>query len=66
MFCDFSARKKKDENADKTEGSVNDCSLLPPPLHVGRYMREKRIDFQLPYDVYWLHKYNLVSKSANW
>ncbi|KAI4874817.1 hypothetical protein NFI96_023755 [Prochilodus magdalenae] len=28
--------------------------LLPAPLHVGKYLRLKRIDFQLPYDVHWL------------
>ncbi|XP_036451885.1 histone-lysine N-methyltransferase ASH1L-like isoform X2 [Colossoma macropomum] len=28
--------------------------LLPAPAHVGKYLRLKRIDFQLPYDVHWL------------
>ncbi|KAG9276051.1 histone-lysine N-methyltransferase ASH1L isoform X1 [Astyanax mexicanus] len=28
--------------------------LLPAPLHVGKYLRLKRIDFQLPYDIHWL------------
>ncbi|XP_052474733.1 histone-lysine N-methyltransferase ASH1L-like isoform X2 [Carassius gibelio] len=26
--------------------------LLPAPIHVGKYLRLKRIDFQLPYDIY--------------
>ncbi|KAG1973903.1 histone-lysine N-methyltransferase ASH1L [Pimephales promelas] len=26
--------------------------LLPAPIHVGKYLRMKRIDFQLPYDIY--------------
>ncbi|XP_043117570.1 histone-lysine N-methyltransferase ASH1L-like isoform X3 [Puntigrus tetrazona] len=28
--------------------------LLPAPIHVGKYLRLKRIDFQLPYDIYQL------------
>ncbi len=35
--------------------------LLPVPLHFGRYMREKRINFQLPYDLWWLGENDLVS-----
>ncbi|KAI5106069.1 putative histone-lysine N-methyltransferase ASH1L isoform X1, partial [Silurus meridionalis] len=27
--------------------------LLPAPLHVGKYLRVKRINFQLPYDIHW-------------
>ena len=35
--------------------------LLPPPLHVGSLLREKKVDFQLPYDIYWLHQAGMVS-----
>ena len=39
----------------------HDYGLLPPPIHVGKYMREKRIDFTLPFDIFWLHYNNMVS-----
>ena len=29
--------------------------LLPPPYYCGRQLRAKREDFQLPYDLWWLH-----------
>ncbi|KAK0153526.1 Histone-lysine N-methyltransferase ASH1L [Merluccius polli] len=37
-------------------------SLLPAPLHVGKYLRLKRIDFQLPYDVLWLWRHNQLHR----
>ncbi|XP_026854883.2 histone-lysine N-methyltransferase ASH1L-like isoform X2 [Electrophorus electricus] len=36
----------------------HEYSLLPAPLHVGKYLRLKRIDFQLPYDIHWLCAHN--------
>ncbi|KAJ8304064.1 hypothetical protein KUTeg_017647 [Tegillarca granosa] len=40
--------------------------LLPaPPLHVDKYLRERVVDFVLPYDIWWSHQVttsNLVSK----
>ncbi|XP_039972888.1 histone-lysine N-methyltransferase ASH1L-like isoform X3 [Xiphias gladius] len=33
-------------------------TLLPAPIHVGKYLRLKRIHFQLPYDVMWLWQHN--------
>ncbi|XP_076826955.1 histone-lysine N-methyltransferase ASH1L-like isoform X2 [Brachyhypopomus gauderio] len=38
--------------------SEHEHGLLPPPLHVGKYLRLKRIDFQLPYDIHWLCAHN--------
>ncbi|XP_060777696.1 histone-lysine N-methyltransferase ASH1L-like isoform X4 [Neoarius graeffei] len=32
--------------------------LLPAPLHVGKYLRVKRINFQLPYDIHWQCAFN--------
>ena len=29
--------------------------LLPPPYYCGRQLRQKKEDFQLPYDLWWLH-----------
>ncbi|KAB5587004.1 hypothetical protein PHYPO_G00007980 [Pangasianodon hypophthalmus] len=31
----------------------HEYGLLPAPLHVGKYLRVKRINFQLPYDIHW-------------
>ncbi|CAL8247257.1 unnamed protein product [Lota lota] len=44
-----------------TEGE-REYSLLPAPLHVGKYLRLKRIDFQLPYDVLWLWRHNQLNR----
>lgn len=30
--------------------------LMPSPIHAGKYLRQKRADFQLSYDIWWLHK----------
>lgn len=35
-------------------------SLLPPPIHFGKHFREMVIDFQLPYDIWWLYDHDLV------
>ncbi|KAF4531360.1 hypothetical protein B566_EDAN018103, partial [Ephemera danica] len=32
--------------------------LLPPPYHCGKYLRQRRVDFQLPHDLWWLHMHN--------
>ena len=29
--------------------------LLPPPYYCGRKLRERKADFQLPYDLWWMH-----------
>lgn len=28
-------------------------SLLPPPIHVGKHLRERQCDFHLSYDIWW-------------
>uniref|UniRef100_UPI0037E71FF9 histone-lysine N-methyltransferase ASH1L-like isoform X2 n=1 Tax=Semicossyphus pulcher TaxID=241346 RepID=UPI0037E71FF9 len=40
----------------------NEYSLLPAPMHVGKYLRLKRINFQLPYDIMWLWEHNKLQK----
>ncbi|XP_054638887.1 histone-lysine N-methyltransferase ASH1L-like isoform X2 [Dunckerocampus dactyliophorus] len=37
-------------------------SLLPAPIHVGKYLRLKRINFQLPYDVMWLWQHSQLQR----
>uniref|UniRef100_A0A671MCG6 Histone-lysine N-methyltransferase ASH1L-like n=1 Tax=Sinocyclocheilus anshuiensis TaxID=1608454 RepID=A0A671MCG6_9TELE len=34
------------------DSEEHEHGLLPAPIHVGKYLRLKRIDFQLPYDIY--------------
>ncbi|XP_026172342.1 histone-lysine N-methyltransferase ASH1L-like isoform X2 [Mastacembelus armatus] len=45
------------ESMDYTPGE-HEYTLLPAPIHVGKYLRLKRIHFQLPYDVMWLWQHN--------
>ncbi|XP_061144651.1 histone-lysine N-methyltransferase ASH1L-like isoform X1 [Syngnathus typhle] len=44
------------------EYKPGECSLLPAPIHVGKYLRMKRIHFQLPYDVMWLWQHNQLQR----
>uniref|UniRef100_UPI00358EFC59 histone-lysine N-methyltransferase ASH1L-like isoform X2 n=1 Tax=Myxine glutinosa TaxID=7769 RepID=UPI00358EFC59 len=39
--------------------------LLPPPMHAGKYLRQKRSDFQLPYDILWQWKHNRLYKKPD-
>ncbi|KAJ8005041.1 hypothetical protein DPEC_G00142520 [Dallia pectoralis] len=49
------------ETLEYTPGE-QDHRLLPAPIHVGKYLRMRRIDFQLPYDVMWLWSHNQLHK----
>ncbi|XP_077599486.1 histone-lysine N-methyltransferase ASH1L isoform X2 [Stigmatopora nigra] len=40
----------------------HDYGLFPAPIHVGKYLRQKRVDFQLPYDILWLWKHDQLYK----
>ncbi|XP_034030618.1 histone-lysine N-methyltransferase ASH1L-like [Thalassophryne amazonica] len=40
----------------------HEYNLLPAPIHVGKYLRLKRIHFQLPYDVMWLWQHNQLHR----
>ncbi|KAM4580714.1 uncharacterized protein PAE49_005456 isoform 2-T4 [Odontesthes bonariensis] len=53
----FQAQKNCSQSMEYTPGE-NEYSLLPAPMHVGKYLRLKRIHFQLPYDVMWLWQHN--------
>ncbi|XP_065205528.1 histone-lysine N-methyltransferase ash1-like [Planococcus citri] len=33
-------------------------SLLPPPAYANDYVRERRVNFKLPYDLWWQHSHN--------
>ncbi|XP_051991564.1 histone-lysine N-methyltransferase ASH1L-like [Xyrauchen texanus] len=51
----------KKEKLEYTPGE-HEYGLLPAPIHVGKYLRQKRIDFQLPYDILWLWKHDQLYK----
>ncbi|MED6253873.1 hypothetical protein ATANTOWER_005965 [Ataeniobius toweri] len=53
----FHAKTNCSESLEYTPGE-HEYSLLPAPIHVGKYLRLKRIHFQLPYDVMWQWQHN--------
>uniref|UniRef100_A0A8C4RN22 Ash1 (absent, small, or homeotic)-like (Drosophila) n=1 Tax=Erpetoichthys calabaricus TaxID=27687 RepID=A0A8C4RN22_ERPCA len=54
----------KKEKLEYTPGE-HDYGLFPAPIHVGKYLRQKRIDFQLPYDILWQWKHNQLHKKPD-
>ncbi|XP_027868367.1 histone-lysine N-methyltransferase ASH1L isoform X1 [Xiphophorus couchianus] len=57
----FQAQKNCSESLEYTPGE-HEYSLLPAPIHVGKYLRLKRIHFQLPYDVMWQWQQNQLQR----
>ncbi|XP_068108690.1 histone-lysine N-methyltransferase ASH1L isoform X2 [Hyperolius riggenbachi] len=43
----------------------HEYGLLPAPIHIGKYLRHKRNDFQLPYDILWQWKHNQLYKKPD-
>ncbi|OCT66773.1 hypothetical protein XELAEV_18043024mg [Xenopus laevis] len=43
----------------------HEYSLLPAPINIGKYLRQKRNDFQLPYDILWQWKHNQLYKKPD-
>ncbi|NWT18417.1 ASH1L methyltransferase, partial [Vireo altiloquus] len=61
----------KKEKLEYTPGE-HEHGLFPAPIHVGEYLtwafiylRQKRIDFQLPYDILWQWKHNQLYKKPD-
>ncbi|NXF12983.1 ASH1L methyltransferase, partial [Smithornis capensis] len=60
----------KKEKLEYTPGE-HEHGLFPAPIHVGgcplcfAYLRQKRIDFQLPYDILWQWKHNQLYKKPD-
>ncbi|NXB83668.1 ASH1L methyltransferase, partial [Vidua chalybeata] len=61
----------KKEKLEYTPGE-HEHGLFPAPIHVGGYLiwifiylRQKRIDFQLPYDILWQWKHNQLYKKPD-
>ncbi|XP_023012167.2 histone-lysine N-methyltransferase ash1 isoform X1 [Leptinotarsa decemlineata] len=60
---DEAIRQKRAENAQKPSRIVynpaeHPYGLLPPPHHCGKYLRSRRVPFQLPYDIWWQHTHS--------
>ena len=68
--CLFFSPRKHSENGSRVKDRLaynpSDFShgFLPPPLHVDDYLRRREVDFQLPFDLWWMHNYNLVRYSS--
>ncbi|XP_053330544.1 histone-lysine N-methyltransferase ASH1L [Spea bombifrons] len=43
----------------------HEYGLLPAPIHIGKYLRQRRSDFQLPYDILWQWKHNQLYKKPD-
>ncbi|KAJ7417403.1 hypothetical protein WISP_64732 [Willisornis vidua] len=54
----------KKEKLEYSPGE-HEHGLFPAPIHVGKYLRQKRIDFQLPYDILWQWKHNQLYKKPD-
>ncbi|XP_066246011.1 histone-lysine N-methyltransferase ash1 isoform X2 [Euwallacea similis] len=61
----FSKYYKEDERAETSKAARN-CynpeehpfGLLPAPLHCGKHLRRRKVDFLLPYDLWWQHTHS--------
>ncbi|XP_055636011.1 histone-lysine N-methyltransferase ash1 isoform X2 [Toxorhynchites rutilus septentrionalis] len=48
--------KDDGKGSGRTGPKVQPESLLPPPAYCERFLRKTQRDFQLPYDLWWLHE----------
>ncbi|CAH0553558.1 unnamed protein product [Brassicogethes aeneus] len=59
---DEAARIRRTENAAKSRLVYNPeehpFGLLPPPYHCGKYLRCRKLPFQLPHDLWWQHTHS--------
>ncbi|XP_018565359.1 histone-lysine N-methyltransferase ash1 [Anoplophora glabripennis] len=60
---DETVRQKRTENAQKSSRltynpSEHPYGLLPPPYHCGKYLRCRKLPFQLPFDLWWQHTHS--------
>ena len=59
LFSDFykSVEEPATSKLSKMSYNADDHAygLLPPPYYCGRQLRQRQEDFQLPYDLWWLH-----------
>ncbi|XP_060525871.1 histone-lysine N-methyltransferase ash1 isoform X2 [Cylas formicarius] len=65
LFSDYykEDESKRQENTKSLRNLIynpedHPYGLLPPPYHCGKYLRCRRVDFQLPYDLWWQHTHS--------
>nr|CAD7255866.1 unnamed protein product [Timema shepardi] len=63
LFSDYYKEDERRPSCDKPprltyKPEEHPHGLLPPPYHCGKYLRQRRVDFKLPFDLWWQHKYN--------
>lgn len=65
LFSDYYKENeaKRQENSKSTRNLIynpeeHPYGLLPPPYHCGKYLRCRKVDFQLPYDLWWQHTHS--------
>lgn len=67
LFSDYykEAEPRKVPNSDNSgknkmvyDPAEHPHGLLPPPYHCGKFLRQRTIPFQLPYDLWWLHTHS--------
>ncbi|XP_015917304.2 uncharacterized protein [Parasteatoda tepidariorum] len=51
-----SSKKSRSREIKEYIPEDHEFGLMPPPIHVGKYLREKRSEFKLPYDIWLLYK----------
>ncbi|GLV31179.1 absent small or homeotic discs 1 [Carabus blaptoides fortunei] len=59
---DESVRARRESASNKTRLIYNSTEhpygLLPPPYHCGKYLRCRKVPFQLPHDLWWQHTHS--------
>lgn len=60
LLC-FRAKRSGRKLGAKSSNSELQYGLLPQPLHFGKYLRDNRVDFQLPFDIWESHNSGFVS-----
>lgn len=68
IFLHFSTKKTSSSGSgSKSREKVvykKQGSLLPPPIHVGKHLRERPCDFHLSYDIWWQLINDLVKQNT--
>lgn len=51
---------KEDADTAKVKSKAEDFpgGFLPPPAYCNKWVRQRRVDFKLPHDLWWLHTHN--------
>ncbi|XP_013389870.1 histone-lysine N-methyltransferase ASH1L isoform X3 [Lingula anatina] len=60
-------RKPQEIKKDKLyyNPSEHEHGLMPPPIHIGKHLRQKKQEFKLSYDLWWLYKHKMLRKGTS-